>query len=335
MPLAEARVEEVDLEEERFRVHVGGPGDGLIRSIERVGVINPPWIRRGGDGGGYQVVMGFRRIMALRLLGREVLNARLIGDGEITDAKLMEAVVLEDLSHGPFDPVEISRAIAGLRRVGIEDCEIAGRYLPLMGLEGKVSVMERYLSLADLPDDLIDALSRGEIGVGAVDRVYRRFGRGEGHRVLRLVRDLRLGVNRQRELISLLDEITRRDGVGVSAILERDEVSTVLSNERAGLPQRSRALIDRLRRMRAPRTMAMIDEVKERVRRLALGPPVTVELSPYLEERLVRVSFTFGNAGEYRKIVETLVSAGKGPEVEAMINDLFGRGYDGEISGGS
>ena len=323
--LIEIHLKDIDLKDDTFRMRLRGPDDCLLNSIERVGLINPPWVQPRVDSGEYRIVMGFRRVLALRELGQDSVMVRIVEEDDFDEVGLMETVILENLAHGPFDPVEISGALVRLRVVGVPDEEIIGRYMPLMGLKGDGATLDRYRSLMSLPEDIAEAISRGEVKMDSVGRVMRRFGGEDGEEILRLIRDMRLGVNLQRELITLLDEIIRRDEVSISQVLNRKEVSSLLRDESSNVPQKTQALISVLRRIRFPQTMELVDRVKERVEGLGLDPAVALELSPYLEEKRMRVSFGFRSREEYQKILESLTALGKGGEVDELMEDLFGK----------
>jgi ParB family chromosome partitioning protein len=328
--LREVYLKDIDLKDDTFRVRNPGPDSRLLDSIRKVGLINPPWLKFRLDGEKYQIVMGFRRIMALEELGQHIVTARVVEEEEFTATRLMEMVILENLTHGPFDPVETSRALIGLQRVGIQNGQLIDRFLPLMSLSKDRATLDSYLSIVNLPEDIAGAISRGEVKIDSVKRVMRRFEGEDGESILRLIRDLRLGVNRQRELITLLYEITQRDEVSVNRILNGEEIDAFLHVAERNVPQSAQALMLLLRRMRSPHTMELVDRVKERVKELGLDPAVTLDLSPYLEERLMRISFGFRSREEYLRILENLTKLGEGIEVKGLMEDLFGKGNIGE-----
>ncbi len=328
--MREVYLKDIDLKDDTFRVRNEGPDGLLLDSMRKVGLINPPWLKVRPNGEKYQIVMGFRRIMALEELGRNIVTARVVGEDEFNETRLMEMVILENLTHGPFDPVETSRALARLQRVGMQDDKLIDRFLPLMGLSKDRATLDSYLSIVNLPEDITGAISRGEVKIDSVKRVMRRFEGEDGESILRLIRDLRLGVNRQRELITILDEITRRDEISVNRVLNGEEIDSLLHAVEPNVPQSAQTLISLLRRMRSPQTMELVDRVKERVKELGLDPAIALELSPYLEERLIRISFGFRSREEYLKILENLTTLGEGREVKGLMEDLFGKGYLGE-----
>ncbi len=318
-------LKEIDLADGTFRVRRIVVSDGLLVSVERNGVVNPPWLQR-RESGGYRVVLGFRRISALEWLGRETVRANVVTEADHDDKGLLEIAILENLSHGPFDPVEVSRALAGLRRMEVPDEEILRRFMPMMGLKGDGTVLDSYLYLTRLPEDILESVSIGEIRPSTIDRIQRSFEGTDRDRLLRLVRDLKLGVNRQRELIALLDELVKREGAGLSGILDTGPISGILEDDNRNVPQKAQALISRLRERRFPLASEMMKGIRERIRELGLGQSVSLEVSPYLEERMMRLSFGFATPEEYREVLDRLTAVGDAGDISRILADFFGEG---------
>jgi ParB-like chromosome segregation protein Spo0J len=326
MELKEIPLKKIDLDDDTFRIHRPGVQNSLLSSVENTGVVNPPWLQSLGKSGRYRVVMGFRRISALKSLGHDSVTANVVTETDYDEKRLLEIAILDNLSHGPLDPVEISRALIRLKHMDFQVDEIQERYLPLMGLKSDRSTLDRYLFLDTLPYDILESVSNDEIKLTSIDRAKRSFDGKELEDLLRLIRDLKLGVNRQRELITLLDELMKRDRIDLSNILDAEEISAILTDEDPNLPQKAQALISHLRERRFPQATEMINRVRERIRELGLNPAVSLEVSSYLEERLMRISFGFGTNEEYRKVLENLTDAGDGGEIEKILADFFGEG---------
>ena len=184
----------IDLADETFHIRLDGADEALIASVRGSGVTSPPWLRarpRRGDLEAFQVVSGFRRIDALRALGRSRVDAVLLGPGDPDGARLAECVVLENLAGRGLDPIELSRALRLLREAGVPDDRLRDRYLPAAGRSADRATLDLFLSLDALPGDLREGLSTGALDAAAVARVGRRFEGAEAECLLRLIRDLR------------------------------------------------------------------------------------------------------------------------------------------------
>ncbi len=99
--------------DEAFRVRPDGDVSQLATSLGRLGQLAPlelrPWPAAATDGPRWQVVSGFRRLAAMRLLARERVLARLhreLSDGDAWGLALGEALLHEPLTG---DELEVLR----------------------------------------------------------------------------------------------------------------------------------------------------------------------------------------------------------------------------------
>ena len=92
--------------DEAFRLRPEGDVSDLATSLGRLGQLVPvelrPWPGAGSDGPRWQVVAGFRRMAAVRLLARERVLARLhaeLSDGDAWGVALTQALLQEPLGE--------------------------------------------------------------------------------------------------------------------------------------------------------------------------------------------------------------------------------------------
>lgn len=99
--------------------------EGLARSIEEVGLLQPVLVKRSADG--YQLVAGERRLQAAELLGRESIHAIVLAPGvAVRQVQLTENLQREDLNPveramavHEFMVVEKLTKVAAARRLGV------------------------------------------------------------------------------------------------------------------------------------------------------------------------------------------------------------------------
>ncbi len=98
-----------------FRLRPEGEVAGLARALARMGQLVPVDVRP--CGAGFQLVTGFRRVAALRLLHRERVLAR-VHEG-LADAAALTLALAEGLVRRPLLPREIDALRAGLQARGV------------------------------------------------------------------------------------------------------------------------------------------------------------------------------------------------------------------------
>ena len=106
--------------------------DPLCRSIKKIGLIYPPLVIR-GDGGKMDVVIGFRRILALKSLKCENAPMKDISDLGLSPLDLLIFNLYDNLSVRSFNNVEKGMILNRLKS-HLPGKEIRKQYMPLLGL---------------------------------------------------------------------------------------------------------------------------------------------------------------------------------------------------------
>jgi hypothetical protein len=116
--------------------------------------------------------------------------------------------------------------------------------------------------------------------------------------LFRLFREVKQGVNKQREIIEWLEDITKRDDKKVDAILDQTGLEAILSDIALNGPQKGDLFRERLFALRFPEVSTYLKRLKSALSALAL--PDGVKLVPVtpLEDGEFRLEMTFNSAGD-------------------------------------
>ncbi|MFZ0610916.1 MAG: ParB N-terminal domain-containing protein [Desulfobacterales bacterium] len=262
-------IESLSLEDAHYRITTSGLIEKLTDSIAALGVIDPPLVC--AKAGGYRIVAGFRRIEACRLLGQAEIRARVLpGDSdEVTRVRL---AIADNSLQRPLGPIETAHALNLLAK--ISDSEDAlSRHAAALALPANPALMRKIMSLTMLPAGLQARLASGELTLPmALD--LRRFDQQTAEALARLFADLKLGLNRQREMLVLVTEIARREQATVVDILADPGLAEILSAPDLERGQKAGRLRDLLRHRRYPVISSTADRFQDLVRELNLGPGV-------------------------------------------------------------
>ena len=159
-----------------------GDLEGLAESIRRIGLVQPPTVRRADDGY-YILIAGQRRVHAARKAGLSAIDVVVRDYGE--DATQQAAQASENIARKALTDVEEATAYQQLLDLGISSDDIAGivgssaqrigAYVSVLGLpkrvrrelsSGAITFDEALLltQLADTPERLNTALRKGRDG---------------------------------------------------------------------------------------------------------------------------------------------------------------------------
>lgn len=130
--------------------------DGLAKSIEENGLINPLTLRKKNDR--YQIISGERRFRAMKLLGRKKAAALVL---DVPDVKMLEITLVENIQREDLNSIEIARSYKQL----INDLSI--RQEDLAKRVGKSrSAISNAMRILDLNDNIINMIIEGKLTEG-------------------------------------------------------------------------------------------------------------------------------------------------------------------------
>jgi ParB family chromosome partitioning protein len=140
------------------RRRLDGEGiDELAESIRAQGLVQPVVVRASAEGG-YELIAGERRWRAAREAGLETVPALMRDDDE---ARRMETALIENVAREDLNPVDEARACAALvEELGLSKEELARR------LGRTRPAISNLIRLLDLPDQVLELLSQGELSEG-------------------------------------------------------------------------------------------------------------------------------------------------------------------------
>lgn len=262
-------IETINPRDERFRITTEGVLDPLIASIHRVGLLIPPLVRP--EEGGVTVVSGFRRIEACRRLGWERVPVRL-HPAHLGRYDAARRAVGENSTARALDPVETGRALRLLESHAPQGA-VPKEDLAALGLPANPEIGARLKALTALPESVQDGVVEGSIPLAAAFELGA-MERPAAAALADILRPLRVSLNRQREIITLLVEIARREGIPLIGLLEDPGLRGVLDRPEADRNQRARALREWLRRRRYPVLTTAERNFEAIRRRLAPGEEI-------------------------------------------------------------
>lgn len=285
----------LQLEDTVYRITTSDVIDKLKDSIAALGVLDPPILRK--KAGAYQIVAGFRRIDACRLLGRSDLRARVLPT-DTDDSTCVRLAIADNSLQRPLNLIETARALNLLAGVAADETDLS-RQAAGLALPGNPSLMRKIMSLTTLPAGLQTRLAAGELAM-AMALELKRLDSATAESLGRLFADLKLGLNRQRELVSLLTEIARREKITISELLNEPALQNLLSAPEIERSQKAGELRSLLRRRRYPVMSAATAGFQDLVRHLNLGPGVQLIPPGNFEGTTYTLAITFDRLDQLR-----------------------------------
>jgi hypothetical protein len=140
--------------------------------------------------------------------------------------------------------------------------------------------------------------------------------------LLSLISPLKLGENRLREILTFLEEITKRDRLTIREILKRPEIQGVLSHQELTPPQRADRMKKALLGLRYPRMHNMEAKFEKKRKELSLPSNVSLNHPPFFEGKGLKVEFQFETVEEYRSMLSALNGLSGNEEFRELIKSV-------------
>ncbi len=306
-PIQKIPLQQIDLSDETFSVNFMPDLQRLRSSIEERGLIQPVLLREKGDR--YQIVCGFRRISVYHELGNPEIEARVFKEKEMDDLGLFCVSLHENLTTRGFNTLEKAIALDKLvHYFQIDPIVLIKTFLPLFSLEPHEKILKTYLSLARMENEVKSYILEEEVSRSNI-RILSHFNSEDRMALLPLFSSLKLGENRLREMLTLLEEISQRDQIRVKDIVHRPEIQAILSQKELTPSQKTELVKKVLIDFRYPKMRQMEKGFEKKRRDLNLPPHLSLHHQPFFEGGGLRIEFQFETMEEYRSILFILISS--------------------------
>lgn len=165
----------------------------LAESIKNVGLLQPIIVRV-NDAHSFEIVAGYRRFNACKKIGWRKITCHVV---ELDDKTAFEVSLIENVQRQTLNPIEEGLAFRNYVNKfgwgGVSD------------LAEKISKSPGYVSkrirLVELPDSVIDLLSKCEISISAAEELLPISSRGEQTKIAIVIRNKKLPLRKVRQLV--------------------------------------------------------------------------------------------------------------------------------------
>ena len=310
-------LQQIDLLDETFSVNYSPDLQSLRSSIKEIGLIQPVILRKKKDK--HQIICGFRRISVLKELEYTEVESRVFEEKERNEPEFFFISLQENLTSRGFNPVEKAIALDKLvHRFQVALPAVIQDYLPLFSLEPNEKILNTYLSLSQMEDEVKAYVLKEEVSRSNI-RLLAKMGSEDRMALPPLLSSLRLGENRLREMLTLVNENSRRERVTLRELIDRPEIQAILSQKELTPIQRTERIKRVLMGLRYPRMGRMEEEFEKKRKAFSLPPGVSLHHSPYFEGKELKIEFQFQTMEEYRSIVSSLSSLAESEEFKEIL----------------
>ncbi len=320
VPPAEAiRLEDIDIENDSFRMSFQPDLTRLTASMLATGLINPIILRGRAP---FHIISGYRRVLAARSLGWVAIDARVYAEKDIDDKTALRITFYENLGTRAFNLIEAAHVAIGFSLKGnINSEEVRQTILPLMGIQSGNKVFQQLLSLAQLSADWKSFVVQKGIALPNAAKVAR-FTHEEQKLLYRVFSVLKLGHNKMSQCLDMIEDIRKREQGSIKALLGSDAFTSVLNHETLNTSEKTMLFRRALHAKRYPEFSRTQKHFHQLRKTLALPREISLEPPPFFEGNRLTISSSFRSTQELRSIAAALQAAADSEALSKMLEML-------------
>jgi len=296
----------IDLEDNTFRITTDTRIEDLILSIKNVGLLNPPILIKKASG--LQIISGFRRISACLSLGMAQIPARIL-DSDRKKLECAKLAITENSLQRTLNLIEQSRSFYMLSGFYKDNDHLAGAASAL-GLPDNPSIIKKVKKICNLSREIQNGVLSNTISL-AMALELEMLEKDEGAALAILFDNLKLSLNKQREIITYIKEIAIIDNISILNLLTKSHLREIADDNDLDKNQKINKIRLYLKQRRFPEITRAEKELEIKIKNLKLSsnmkliPPKNFEASTYfLNLQFASMEQLRENKTEIEKIIQ-------------------------------
>ncbi len=280
-------LKEIDFEDQTFCLSYPCRAQNLLDSIDLVGIIHPPILRRQGKK--YQIVCGRGRLSAAQILGLPQVVCKVLPLW-IDDLTCLTISFEENLTSRGFNVIEQALVVEKFLHYLPEE-EVLREFLPRLGYSPAYKNLQFLVSLNFLEEEIKKLLAQEDLSPQVAVRLLE-LEEEDRQALVHLFTELKPGRNRQRQILEALLDLSKREECPLRGFLKSPALVKILTDPKLNPPQKTEKVYATLRRYLWPRLTAREEEFQRLASTLS-APGIRVLPSPSFEKdtHLLEVEF--------------------------------------------
>jgi len=308
-------LDSINFDDNTYRITTETDIDMLSASIRNVGLINPPLLlKKKSD---FTALSGFRRIAACRYLGWHNIEARIMDNGA-SKLECVKVAIMDNILQRPLNLVETSRSI-NMLSCFFEDTESLSRSASELGLPANPSILKKIQPICHLPWQIQSSILANNISL-AIATELGKLDPDTGVAFSKLFNDLKVGLNKQREIITSIKEISLREGITIQEMLSETDLQDILKNENLDRTQKAQKVRVYLKQRRFPSITGAEKNFKKNIKALKMGSGTKLIPPRDFEGTVYTLALSFKDIVELKSHMATLEKILQNPRLKDILN---------------
>ncbi len=300
-----------------FSLNPNGCPEKLLDSVKEVGIRHPISICSANKP--YKIISGHKRVQATIKAGLTNIPAFLfptMDDALVTNLK-------ENFALRHYSDIEKGCILNKLIAEGIEEDIIIDLYMPLLELERSKKIFQDLILVEKIGSGLQKLLHRSNVPV-KVFQVFFTWDNENQEAAEKFFTTTRPGVNKWRDLLELIEEISKRDGKTPIDIFSAPATIETLKDKGLTPPQKYDRVHQALQQNRYPVLSDLKKQVLRALDEMKLNNKTRLKYDDAFENDEMKLELKFRDERELSQQVEKIFQALQSGSIEKLVKVIKG-----------
>ena len=309
-------LDRIDLEDKTYHITTETTIHNIHASIDGSGLINTPLLYRHRSR--YVILSGFRRISACLHLKWDEVTARII-DSTSSEIDRIRVAISDNALQRPLNLIEISRALRLLSNI-FDNVNAIAKEASMLGLPKNPALIRKLKPLCQLPSSVQKAVISDAVSLPVAIELGN-MAPADSAALANLFCDLKIGLNKQREIVTFIQEIAKREDLTPSDILKDSKWLEIITPENYDRSQRRQKIRQYLKQRRFPTLTRAEATFEHHKKSLHLGSHIKLTPPRHFEGDIYTFSINFRNIMELKDRVVKLERLMKHPNIDKILHE--------------
>ena len=312
--ISEIALTDIDSESRLTDFSMDGCPEKLMDSVKVIGIRHPISVCPSGNR--YAIVSGHKRFQAAPRSGLSSIPAFIVP--EIDDASRLVINLNENFGQRHYSDIEKGIILNKLNDAGISEIIIIDELMPLLELERSKKLLADFFSVQQLGRRLQILLHQAKVPLKTF-RIFYRWDPESLNSAENLFRKIKVGANKWRELLELIDEIAHRDETTPAQVITHSAISTFLADPQLAPPQKHDKIHPHLYNLRYPVLSQLKIQIARTLDEMALDDKTRFKFQESFESNELKLELKFQSEKELSRQVEKIFQALQSGSAEKLI----------------
>ena len=311
-------ISEIDHHNTEFQISTDPDISNLAASIASVGLLVSPILRK--TDAGFVIVSGFRRIAACQALNQTHVSGKVLSAAS-TRLDCVGMAVAENALQRPLNLIERSRALSLLSPHFANLSELSQASVKF-GIPENPAMIRKLLPLCRLSQEIQAGILDGTLSV-AMAHELERFDPETRDALAGLLLSLKMSLNKQREVLTMIEEISLREGGSMTGLLREPFLASILADQQRDRNMKTEQLREFLKKRRYPAIHAAEEKASTLIKALKFTEQMKLTPPKNLEGMEFSLMIRFRDASELKRLHQSLGDILDRPELDQLLSKEF------------